>query len=77
MLSVCKIHYSNGAGASGEAVKAVVEDLGIEQVDELMSEWISSLVSHLKLQRGITRNLIACLLCSLCAEASGDYQYGV
>ena len=77
MLSVCEIHYPNGAGASGEAVKAVVEDLGIEQVDELMSEWISSLVSHLKLQRGITRNLIACLFYSLCAEASGDCQYGV
>lgn len=38
MLSVCKTHYSNGAGASGEAVKAVVEDLGIEQVDELISD---------------------------------------
>ena len=52
MLSVCKIRYSNGVGASGEAVKAVIEDLGIEQVDELMSEWISSFVSHLSFSVG-------------------------
>ena len=29
---------SNGAGASGEAVKAVIKDLGIERVDKLISD---------------------------------------